>query len=50
MRYQLCFPSLFCQVLAGVAISPLKKWLFEKAMAWKLSEVRRWVGPVGGAR
>ena len=31
------------QVLAGVATSPVKKWLFEKAMAWKLSEVRRWV-------
>lgn len=34
-------PLPWCQVIAGVSASPVKKWLFQKAMAAKRSEVER---------
>lgn len=32
---------IYDKVIAGVSTSPIKKWLFEKAMASKMSELRR---------
>ncbi len=32
---------VYIQVIAGASASPIKKWLFEKAMASKNAELRR---------